>query len=178
MSSTRAVVSGNLVPLEEAHLNELLQWRNHPSVRQHMYTQHKITQSEHHAWYQSIVSSNDKVALLFLRDNAPSGFVQFRMDSGNFSAMWGFYVAPNCPKGTGLALGQSALTYARKQLRVSVVRGEVLEGNIASQNFHKKLNFQMCGEKTITRGRSAYTVQQYLNNLKQSESVSKLGEMQ
>ena len=60
-------------------------------------------------------------------------------------ADWGFYAAPDAPKGTGRKLGASALTYAFARLELHKVCGQALDFNERSIHFHLRLGFQQEG---------------------------------
>ena len=72
----------------------------------------------------------------------PIGFVQFSGLREKLQSEWGFYAAPNAPKGSGTLLGRLALRHAFDNLMLPKLRGRVLPENIASINFHLKLGFR------------------------------------
>lgn len=43
-----------LRPATDADMLTVLRWRNHPEVRQVMFTTHEIAEAEHRAWWQEI----------------------------------------------------------------------------------------------------------------------------
>jgi RimJ/RimL family protein N-acetyltransferase len=55
---------------------------------------------------------------------------------------WGFYVAPDAPKGSGTLLGQRALAFAFEEMQVHKLFGQVIAKNIASIRFHERLGFR------------------------------------
>jgi RimJ/RimL family protein N-acetyltransferase len=56
-------------------------------------------------------------------------------------ADWGFYLAPDAPKGSGRELGKQALDYAFTQLGLHKVCGQALGFNKRSIAFHTALGF-------------------------------------
>ena len=64
------------------------------------------------------------------------------------TASWGFYLAPNSPKGQGLGylLGVLAISYMFSQPNpVKAISAQVLDYNSASLALHRKLGFQETG---------------------------------
>ena len=61
-------------------------------------------------------------------------------------ADWGFYVDPDGPKGQGMALGRSVLSFGFVELQLHRVTGQVLDSNIRSIKFHNRLGFTAEGK--------------------------------
>lgn len=133
---------GNSVrPMETQDLEMVLGWRNHESVRRFMYTQHEITLDEHSRWFQRASAAPDRHLLIFESDGVPMGFINFHEKGPGGVADWGFYLAPDAPRGTGSALGNAALNYAFGKINLHKVCGEALGFNTGSIRFHEKLGF-------------------------------------
>ncbi|WP_065235453.1 UDP-4-amino-4,6-dideoxy-N-acetyl-beta-L-altrosamine N-acetyltransferase [Legionella brunensis] len=122
-------------------LLQVLSWRNHPEIRRFMYTTHEIEAAEHFAWFERESNNKNKILLIFEYNQIPSGFVSFNILQSGSTAEWGFYIAPDAPKGTGTALGHAALDYCFDELGLHKLMGHVLEFNEKSINFHQKLGF-------------------------------------
>ena len=131
--------------MEHSDLIQVLAWRNHPNVRRFMYTQHEITMEEHAGWFERASHDTKHQLLMFERGGTAQGFIHLHQIAAGGIADWGFYVAPDAPKGTGRKLGFSALTYAFTQLGLHKVYGQVLAFNEQSINFHNRLGFQQEG---------------------------------
>lgn len=134
-----------LRPLNLADLSMLLRWRNHPEVRRYMYSQHEISMAEHSAWFER--SSVDPACnlLIFEQNQVPHGFINIRQQGEGRVAEWGFYAAPDAPKGTGKRLGEAALTYAFGDAGLHKLCGRALSFNERSLQFHMSLGFQQEG---------------------------------
>jgi UDP-4-amino-4,6-dideoxy-N-acetyl-beta-L-altrosamine N-acetyltransferase len=128
-----------------ADLSLVLSWRNHPEVRHGMYSQHEITPHEHQQWFERTLADPKKHLLIFEVNHQALGFVNFNETGNGGIADWGFYVAPDAPKGSGRQLGHSALGHAFTQLKLHKICGQVLEYNERSLKFHKTLGFQQEG---------------------------------
>ena len=120
-------------------------WRNHPEITQYMLTQHNISLEEHKQWYARASQSPSKHLLVYELEGTPMGFVSFTGNSIDRVADWGFYSAPNAPKGTGLKLGRAALNYAFDVIALHKVYGQVVASNHASIKMHLKLGFREQG---------------------------------
>ncbi|MDZ7809369.1 MAG: UDP-4-amino-4,6-dideoxy-N-acetyl-beta-L-altrosamine N-acetyltransferase [Arhodomonas sp.] len=131
-----------LRPLEASDLETVRGWRNHPEVRAYMYTKHEIGAEEHLAWFERVRHDESRHAMIFQIDQQPIGFLQFSVvDVKAGRADWGFYLAPDAPRGSGYQLGESALTHAFDQLSLHKVCGEALAYNERSIRFHERLGF-------------------------------------
>lgn len=128
-----------------ADLERVLAWRNHPDVRRYMYTQHEITLDEHQRWFERNLRDPKKHLLIFEENHQPLGFVNFNEAVNGGVADWGFYAAPDAPKGSGRQLGRAALNHSFTQLKLHKVCGQALAYNQRSIQFHQSLGFQQEG---------------------------------
>lgn len=126
-------------------LQRVLGWRNHVDVRRYMYTQHEISAVEHKSWFERVTLDAGKSLLIFEINKQPLGFVNFSKRHAGAIADWGFYLAPEAPKGSGRLLGETALAYAFGELTLHKVCGEALGFNERSIRFHQNLGFVMEG---------------------------------
>lgn len=131
-----------LRPLREDDLAMLLRWRNSPEVRRYMYTQHKISEAEHRAWFQCSQDNPNRHLLLAEQKGQPFGFVNIHLlDNEAQRGEWGFYLSPEATQGIGHALGITALAHAFGILKLHKLCGEALFSNKRSQRFHERLGF-------------------------------------
>ncbi|QDP73616.1 UDP-4-amino-4,6-dideoxy-N-acetyl-beta-L-altrosamine N-acetyltransferase [Legionella israelensis] len=126
--------------MTENDLLMVFNWRSHPDVRRFMYTNHEITFDEHLAWFEQESANKNRYLLIFENNNIPCGFVNFKLQDNNI-ADWGFYIAPDSPKGVGILLGKTALNYAFVKIKLHKIMGQVLQTNTKSLSFHQKLGF-------------------------------------
>jgi UDP-4-amino-4,6-dideoxy-N-acetyl-beta-L-altrosamine N-acetyltransferase len=132
-------------PMVHADMALVLAWRNHPDVRRYMYTQHEITLAEHERWLERTLPDPRKHLLIFEVNQQPLGFVNFNETGDGGIADWGFYVAPDAPKGSGRQLGHAALSRAFTQLKLHKVCGKALAYNQRSILLHQSIGFQLEG---------------------------------
>lgn len=131
--------------MNQGDMNQVLAWRNHSEVRRYMYSQHEISVEEHAQWFARASQDPEKHLLMFEINMTPRGFINIHQIASGGIADWGFYLAPDAPKGTGLALGQAALKYAFKVVSVNKLCGQALAFNERSIRFHLNLGFQREG---------------------------------
>jgi len=128
-----------------ADLETVLAWRNHPEVRRYMYTQHEISLDEHTHWFEKASKNPERHLLLFESASTPHGFISIDQIAPGGIADWGFYAAPDAPKGTGRHLGQAAMRYAFTEAGLHKLCGQALAYNERSIRFHQSLGFQQEG---------------------------------
>lgn len=133
--------SGRLRPMRTADLPQVLEWRNHPDVRQFMYTSHEISREEHAQWFARNSEAPGTWLLIYEVATGPSGFVNISSTRCAQVADWGFYLAPHSAPGTGQSLGEAALTYAFEELKLHKLCGQALGFNQRSIRFHERLGF-------------------------------------
>jgi UDP-4-amino-4,6-dideoxy-N-acetyl-beta-L-altrosamine N-acetyltransferase len=131
--------------MKEGDLEQVLSWRNHLEVRRYMCTQHEISLEEHTRWFARESQDPDRHLLLFEIDTTPLGFINIHRIANGRIGEWGFYVAPDAPKGTGHQLGQSALRYAFKVVGLHKLCAQALAFNERSVRFHLNLGFHREG---------------------------------
>jgi len=136
---------GELRPMNVNDLEQVLAWRNHPSINRYMLTQHEISEEEHRQWFVRASEAPDKHLLIFEMAGVPLGFVHFTGGVSTSSADWGFYTAVDAPKGSGRKLGKLALDYAFGQAGFHKVCGQALDNNQASIRLHLALGFKQEG---------------------------------
>lgn len=126
-------------------LEQVLFWRNHPDVRRYMYTQHEIALSEHLHWFESASKQPGRHLLIYESVEKPMGFINLYEIAPGGIADWGFYAAPDAPKGTGRELGESMLQFAFAELGLHKLCGQALAFNERSMKFHLRLGFKQEG---------------------------------
>jgi UDP-4-amino-4,6-dideoxy-N-acetyl-beta-L-altrosamine N-acetyltransferase len=123
-------------------LERVLEWRNHPDVRQFMLTRREIGLDEHREWFQRCLQTGSRHLFIFQCQNVDLGFVGFSAVPEQQASEWGFYLAPDAPKGTGSKLGDSAIRHAFDSLKVHKIFGHTLGGNVRGIRFHRRMGFR------------------------------------
>lgn len=122
-------------------LDVVLTWRNHERIRSQMRNSHVVSKQEHERWFDQCSKQSDRHLLIFQRHGKPCGFVNLKALSPGGIFEWGFYAAPDSPKGTGIKLATAALGHAKTTLQAHKMCGEVLAFNERSIAFHLRLGF-------------------------------------
>lgn len=130
-----------LRPMTKEDLELVFEWRNAPQIRDFMLTQQEITFADHLEWFNSASKNPTRVLLIFEADDMPTGHINFKMGVSGRVADWGFYTAPDAPKGTGRIMGATALQFGFAALGLHKICGQVLDFNIASLKMHEALGF-------------------------------------
>jgi UDP-4-amino-4,6-dideoxy-N-acetyl-beta-L-altrosamine N-acetyltransferase len=119
----------------------VLSWRNHEDVRRFMFTQHVISMDEHISWFARASVDPNRHLLIYQMGDKPLGFINIHEIAAGGIAEWGFYAAPDAPRGTGSALGRSVLQHAFQALNLHKLCGHAIEFNERSIRFHLSLGF-------------------------------------
>ena len=128
-----------LEPMREEHLKLVLEWRNRPEVRQHMFTQHVISWEEHMRWFKSLEGNPRMLYFVVYADNEPLGVVSFtEINRRDKNAFWGFYSGDMSRRGIGTQMEYLALEYAFEVLELEKLCGEILVTNKKVLDFHRK----------------------------------------
>ncbi|PCJ73225.1 MAG: UDP-4-amino-4,6-dideoxy-N-acetyl-beta-L-altrosamine N-acetyltransferase [Rhodobacteraceae bacterium] len=122
-------------------LGTVLAWRNHPSIRNVMYTTDEISMGEHQEWFKNREGDNKTRLLIFEVNEEPQGFINFRDVGRGGIVEWGFYLAPDAPRDNRRLFGRVTLKYAFANLGAHKVCGQALVSNTRSTRFHKILGF-------------------------------------
>lgn len=132
----------NLRQMNQGDLRDVLRWRNAANVRRYSFSDHIISWDEHLQWFDDRCDDPSCHLMIYHNAGVSIGFAQIRQINESHDGEWGFYLAPNAPKGTGTKLGVDVLDYAFKILCLRKVCARVLAANQKSILFHCKLGFQ------------------------------------
>ncbi len=139
-------MSGKLKALTLQDLPMIRAWRNHADIKAFMCSQHHIEAEEHQQWF--LKQSKNPLQHLYIYEvkGHSLGFLQLEKKSpDNDTYTWGFYIAPDAPRGTGFNMTTLGLSTAFEELGAQKVFGEVLAFNQASIRLHQKLGFTQEG---------------------------------
>jgi UDP-4-amino-4,6-dideoxy-N-acetyl-beta-L-altrosamine N-acetyltransferase len=132
----------------ESDLVTLRAWRNSPEVARHMYTDHKISEGEHQAWFEG-TSKNASASYWIIEWRSSSvGLVNVvEIDFQKQSASWAFYLGKSDTrgKGIGLVVEYCVLAYVFDYLDLETLRCEVLETNPDVCTLHESVGFGRTG---------------------------------
>ena len=124
----------------EDDIRLVFNWRNHINIRQFMFQRDELIWEEHVNWFLKQLHNPNFIMLIYQVDSIPQGYVSFKkIDNGTWE--WGFYTAPDCPRGHGYRMGKLALAWIFAERDARSVRGLVRVNNKASLRLHEKLHF-------------------------------------
>lgn len=132
-------------PMTAEDLAFVRSWRNHPSIRLNMYSQHEVSEEEHERWFATVSQDAARHLLIFEAEAQPIGFLQLTTKNPSPVGEWGFYKAPDAPRGMGRRMGQAGLQHFFGQLGLHKVSGQALAHNQSSIQFHLALGFRQEG---------------------------------
>lgn len=131
----------NFIDLTPAEKEMVLEWRNHPSIRQWMFTQEEITLSDHLCYINSLPDRKDRLYFLVKQHHEAIGVIDFT-NIQNDQADIGLYAKPYL-RGVGKILMHAIITYGFTELKVHRLISEVFEYNEAAIKLYKKFGFQL-----------------------------------
>lgn len=141
-----------LRPARDEDSQTILAWRNHPEVRQVMFTNHLISPEEHARWWESLQGQTDYQLLVIEYQQKPCGVVTFSKMKGRADTwLWGFYLNPDAfddgmdrlRAWTGME--QASIDYATETLRCASLYCEVFAFNTAVLSMHVRYRFKETG---------------------------------
>ena len=131
----------NLRPATPADCARIHAWRNHPNIRAMMFQPDPIPLPQHQAWFAAQLTNPNFKMYIYTLGNTPQGYGSLKRIAPN-EYEWGFYLAPDCPRGNGSILCTLLLQRAFGELGASTVHGQALRHNAASIALHRKLGFR------------------------------------
>jgi len=126
----------------------LRQWRNDPEVTRWGYSNHVISEKEHHAWFDAMLVDASKVYWKIVVDGVSVGavFLTGISDPGN-TCEWGMYLADGDVRGKGVAQAACALSfrYAFTDLGMKVVNCEAVAQNENAIGLYESVGYVRTG---------------------------------
>lgn len=137
---------GKLREIRNDEVDLMLEWRNAPGVRKHMYNQSEIPKPAHIEWWERTKRKDDCLYYMYEDDQTPTGIVAFTsINRTQANSSWAFYAAPGAPRGTGSMMELLALDHAFGALGLHKLHCEVLSSNGAVVRLHEKFGFKIEG---------------------------------
>ena len=151
----------NFVALSLDEKKMILEWRNHPHIRQWMFTNESIGLKDHLRYIDSLNTRDDRLYFLIKRASKPIGVIDFtNIDHLNKTAEFGLYADPAL-RGVGNQLMESVTSYAFNTLGLKKLIAEVFEENHAAIKLYKRYNFK---EVTMKQVNNKNVIHMELNN--------------
>ncbi|WUJ74434.1 GNAT family N-acetyltransferase [Kribbella soli] len=130
----------------EADVDIIRRLRNQQPNRDVSITSHEITADEHAAWWAKTSKDPSRRVLVYERDGATAGVVNF-FDLEGTSGAWGFFLDADGLAERGETLPawievmREATAYAFDELGLDVLTGEVLEHNAVVRQMNRRFRF-------------------------------------
>ncbi|MET9269662.1 GNAT family N-acetyltransferase [Kribbella sp. NPDC003557] len=120
--------------------------RNQQANRDVSITAHEITADEHAAWWAKTSADPSRRVLIYTRDGATAGVVNF-FDLDATSGAWGFFLDADGLAERGetlpawIEIMREATAYAFDELGLEMLTGEVLEHNAVVRQMNRRFRF-------------------------------------
>jgi RimJ/RimL family protein N-acetyltransferase len=130
----------------EDDVDTIRRLRNQQANRDASITAHEITADEHAAWWAKASADRSRRVLIYTRDGATAGVVNF-FDLDGPSGAWGFFLDADGLAERGETLPawievmREATAYAFDDLGLEVLTGEVLEHNTVVRQMNRRFRF-------------------------------------
>ncbi|MEV4267591.1 GNAT family N-acetyltransferase [Kribbella sp. NPDC049584] len=130
----------------EADVDTIRRLRNQQANRDVSITSHEISADEHAAWWAKTSNDPSRRVLIYERDGATAGVVNF-FDLEGTSGAWGFFLDADGLAERGETLPawievmREAAAYAFDELGLDVLTGEVLEHNAVVRQMNRRFRF-------------------------------------
>jgi UDP-4-amino-4,6-dideoxy-N-acetyl-beta-L-altrosamine N-acetyltransferase len=123
-------------------------WRNLPQVAAFMYTDHRITPSEHATWFAAALSDRSRSYWIIEADGQPVGLANlYDISLPQKRAYLALYIADDRMRGRGVGTATDTflLRLAFDELGLDKVCVEVLATNEPGQKVHLRQGFRVDG---------------------------------
>lgn len=125
---------------EQIDFEDILSWRNNPSVRRQSFNSEIITRAQHQEWWESREERGEEVKI-FCANEIKLGVVRILLKSNKTACEWSFFLKPLCPSGSGAVMEQLALAWLFDEKKLDHCFCKVLEDNVPVIKLHKKFGF-------------------------------------
>jgi RimJ/RimL family protein N-acetyltransferase len=134
----------------DTDVDDILRWRNQPANREVSITSHEISPAEHAQWWARAIVDPARRVLIYERDGAGAGVVNFfdlALHESPRTGSWGFFLDAERLAERGATLPawieimRDAEAYAFDELGLDELRGEVLEQNAVVRQMNRRFRF-------------------------------------
>ncbi len=141
----------NFIDMSLEEKKMVLSWRNHPDIKQWMYSSNDILLENHLSFIETLKNCIEKLYFLVKQNNNYIGVIDFtNIDRDNKSSEFGLYSNIDIQiLGVGRILENVCIDYAFNILNINILKLEVFSENIQVRNLHKKFNFKETTKKVV-----------------------------
>lgn len=126
--------------------DNILKWRNHPSVKKNFCLQEELTKETHLAWFQNKILTKQVVQFIIIEkdSNKPIGSTYLRdIDTKNHKAEFGIFIGEEIARGKGIGTSATKLMveYGLNTLGLHKIFLRVFSNNISAIKAYEKAGF-------------------------------------
>ena len=135
-------------PITEADTDNIIRWRNAPSVVEHFIYRTPLTAEAHLNWLHSRVETGDVAQFIIMDGETPVGSVYLRdIDRQNQKCEYGIFIGEESCRGKGIgsAAAKLALDYAFDELGLNRVYLRVFADNKRAIKSYENAGFRREG---------------------------------
>ena len=135
-------------PITEADTDNIIRWRNAPSVVEHFIYRTPLTAEAHLNWLHNRVETGDVAQFIIMDGETPVGSVYLRdIDRVNRKCEYGIFIGEDSCRGKGIgsAAARLALEYAFEELKMNRVFLRVFADNKQAVRSYEKAGFKYEG---------------------------------
>lgn len=139
----------NFNDLKEQEALDVLKWRNHPQVRNHMYKKEEILLEDHFRYLKNLRHQNKKFYWIVKERNRAIGVIDI-VDFQGSKSEWGFYLNPDYV-GTGVSINliYHALNFFFKTMKFEGLFGFCHFKNTKALRFHDIFKLSHAGYEKV-----------------------------
>ena len=135
-------------PITEADTDNIIRWRNAPSVVEHFIYRTPLTAEAHLNWLHNRVETGDVAQFIIMDGETPVGSVYLRdIDRQKQKCEYGIFIGEDSCRGKGIgsAAARLALGYAFETLGLNRVYLRVFAENLRAQKSYENAGFRYEG---------------------------------
>lgn len=133
-------------PIQEEHLELILEWRTLEHVTKYMYTDIEFNIKKQKEWYQSTLNDpNNFYWVIYFRDT-PIGLISInKLEKTNKHCTFGYYLGDLNYSIVAGRIHPYLYNFIFKSLNLNKAYAEVMEGNESMMKMHKHYGFREVG---------------------------------
>ncbi|MEY2371386.1 UDP-4-amino-4,6-dideoxy-N-acetyl-beta-L-altrosamine N-acetyltransferase [Lysinibacillus capsici] len=135
------------IPIEEQHLQQILDWRTREDITRYMYTDIEYSLENQKKWLNTIGADQKGFYWLMEYKGDIIGFISITdIDWSHKRGAWNFYIGDMKYAMLAGFLGAYMYNYAFTELGLEKLIGEVMDINVGVQKLHLKQGARLVGK--------------------------------